>query len=708
VNLLAATTPSFPYFYAEPGTRAEKIRRGTPELARATRVMRSVENLYPDTIRELCFIDRSGAENARIVHGRVARVAELSSDESEQAFFAPTLALRPGDVYQAAPYISPDTHDWVISNSTVVTTPDGAARAMVHFEVSLDSVRKELGGRRFPLRIVDASRGSVVVAGNRSQGENSTLGDPADQSLRFLRGRAGHGIVSRDGRRVAYSHVVTGSSNANDWIVVATASVPGGALLAGLSTGTIALMLAALLLLLFAAGALRASQRRLRHAAITDDLTGLPNRVLFHDRVERGILAGRRDGLLAAVLLIDLDRFKEVNDTLGHRNGDLLLREVAARLLDAVRDGDTVARLGGDEFAVLLPRIPDADTAAAAASRIRASLAAPMLLDGVPVHVDCSIGIAVYPADADTAAPLLQRADVAMYGAKRDRTGCEFYTRERDDFTLERLALVPGLRRAIENDELVVYFQPKLDVASGAVHSVEALVRWQHPELGLVPPDRFIKIAEDTGLIKPLTLIVLERSLEQCREWRDQGLDVPVAVNLSVRNLLDANLLADIRDALARSGLAADRLLLEITESAMMDEYVNALAVLTSLSDMGVRLALDDFGTGYSSLAYLKQLPLTELKIDRSFVTNMAVDDADEMIVRSTIDLGHNLGLSTVAEGVEDEATLERLRVLGCDIAQGFLLSRPLPGAELTAWLHARRAARAAASDMATDFRSAG
>jgi diguanylate cyclase (GGDEF)-like protein len=422
--------------------------------------------------------------------------------------------------------------------------------------------------------------------------------------------------------------------------------------------------------------------REIHHQALHDNLTGLPNRELFHDRLEQAIALARREAGTLAVLLIDLDRFKEINDTLGHQNGDSLLEQVGATLSAAVRESDTVARLGGDEFAVVAPRT-DSEGALQLAEKVRQALARPCIVMGIDLELDASVGISVFPehgVDADT---LLRRADVALYLSKEAHAPC-LYAVEQDNYSPERLALASDLRRAVTaGDELVVFFQPQTDLRTGHIVRVEALVRWQHPTRGLLAPDVFLPLAKHTGLMRPLTRLVLEASLGQCRAWRDAGLDVAVAVNVSGRDLLDVTLPDEVADALRRLGVPADRLELEITEDTILTDPQRARSVLARLSELGVSLAIDDFGAGYSSLGYLKRLPVDVLKIDRSFVMNMSSDENDAVIVRSTIDLGHNLGLRVVAEGVEDGTAMRTLRELECDIAQGYYLSRPVPAADL-------------------------
>jgi diguanylate cyclase len=423
-----------------------------------------------------------------------------------------------------------------------------------------------------------------------------------------------------------------------------------------------------------------------QHQALHDPLTGLPNRELFGDRVEQAIRASDRGLRPAALLLLDLDRFKDVNDTLGHHHGDLLLGEVAARLNGTLRAVDTVARLGGDEFAVLLPDATAAG-AAAVAQKVRTALHQPLTLDGVGLDLDASIGIAVYPDHGGDAAELLQHADVAMYAAKQTHAGFVVYDAAVDQHSPKRLALLGGLRRALERDELVLHYQPKADLHTGQVLGAEALVRWQHPAHGLLGPGEFIPLAERTGLIHPLTRWVLDAALRQAAEWRRAGHHLSIAVNVSTRSLLDREFPDHVADRLAAWQLPAASLVLEVTESAVMADPALALEILSRLHALGVGLALDDFGTGYSSMAYLKALPVDELKVDRSFVGQMATSNSDAVIVRSTIDLGHNLGLHVVAEGVENQATWEELAALGCDTAQGYHLGRPMPASELEQWL---------------------
>src|SRR4051794_38833068 len=441
-----------------------------------------------------------------------------------------------------------------------------------------------------------------------------------------------------------------------------------------------------------------AASRRLRrqaaeneHQARHDGLTGLPNRGSFYEKVSAALAAARTSGETTAVMIVHLDRFKEVNDTPGHHSGDALLREAGTRLEAALRSGDVLSRLGGDEFAVLLPEVESTEAATAVAGRLCAALEAPFVLHGLTVHLEASLGIALFPEHGEDVETLVQRADVAMYVAKSSTSAYELYASRYDRNSASRLELLGELRHAIDNDEFILNYQPKASLKTGDVAGVEALVRWIHPQRGMVPPDEFIPLAEQTGVIKPLTAWVIDAALAQCRTWRDAGLGLTVAVNLSVRNLLDAHLPESIGELLRRHELPPSALELEITESTIVADQVRALDVLTRLNGMGIGLSVDDFGTGYSSLAYLKDLPVSELKIDRKFVNNMTEDGDDAFIVRSTIDLGRNLGLQVVAEGVETEAVWDQLAALGCDVAQGYYLARPLPAEELTQWLEMRK-----------------
>jgi diguanylate cyclase len=430
---------------------------------------------------------------------------------------------------------------------------------------------------------------------------------------------------------------------------------------------------------------------RSRYEALHDRLTGLPNRGLFTDRIEHALAMCRRNGESMAVMLLDLDRFKEVNDTLGHHYGDELLRCVAARLREVVRETDTVARLSGDEFAVLLQGA-DQRIAGEVAERALRRLHQNFTLNDTTVDIEISVGVAIAPTHADNVTDLIRCADLAMYTAKDAKTGVVFFDPASLVQQPNRLMLLGDLRRALEHPEqLMLAYQPKIGLDSNQACGVEALIRWKHPERGWVSPGEFIPVAESTGLINRLTAHVLAVAIAQIRDWCDAGYDLPVAVNLSPRCLLDVTLVDRVRGLLDQHGVPARLLRLEVTETAVMANPALAMDILTGLHALGVRLSIDDYGTGYSSMAYLKRLPVDELKVDRSFVLNMTTSDNDAVLVRSAIDLGHNLGLTVVAEGVELAEHVAALHGLGCDIAQGYHYARPMPAAEIVPWIREQR-----------------
>jgi len=421
--------------------------------------------------------------------------------------------------------------------------------------------------------------------------------------------------------------------------------------------------------------------------SLHDALTNLPNRVLLQQRLSASLDEVRREGTGLALFLLDLDRFKEVNDTLGHPAGDALLEVVARRLVGAVRPEDTVARLGGDEFAVLLPDIEHPNDAIEVAGRIKTALAEPFMLEGVLMDVDVSIGIALCPQHGDEAEVLMRRADVAMYVAKGEQTGIEVYDVARDPNSPARLGTVTALREALDQGQLELHYQPKVSLADGTVVGVEALVRWQHPVRGLVPPDEFVPLAERTGLVHRLTAFVLREALDQVTEWWAHGLHVPVAVNVSMRDLQETDLAGLVAAELDAHHLPPTALVLEVTESVLAQDPGRAVATLRELADLGVSSSLDDFGTGYSSLLLLERLPVAEIKIDRSFVRRLDEQDGDPAMVRSIVGFAHGLGLSVVAEGVETSAAWKLLREMGCDVAQGYRVARPMATAPATQWL---------------------
>jgi diguanylate cyclase (GGDEF)-like protein len=475
-----------------------------------------------------------------------------------------------------------------------------------------------------------------------------------------------------------------------------------------LKVGTPAVLGLVLLLLFGLLLVTRGYRRHVEEQALHDALTGLPNRLLFANRATQAVTAAGREGAEPAVMMIDLDRFKEINDTLGHHHGDQLLIQTAHRIAGVLRPADTVARLGGDEFAVLLAEGGRA-VSTQIAERIGTALEPAFSIDGVTVSIEASIGIAYLdrtkpPAEHDPgerAGELLRHADIAMYEAKAHRSGFAHYLADSEDASPGRLALLGELREAMNCDELVLHYQPKIGADDGDLLGVEALVRWNHPTRGLLPPSEFIALAEGTTLIQRLTAIVVEKALAFSKEWLDRGVRLPVAVNVSARSLLNLDFPASIGAQLAATGVPADHLCLELTESTIMTDPDRALQVMNDLRALGVRLSVDDFGTGYSSMAYLKILPVDELKVDRSFVGHMTTSPDDTMLVQSAIDLGHNLGLTVVAEGVEDHQTLITLQDLGADIIQGYYLGRPMEAASLTEWVNGRQAAKGTDRDAA-------
>jgi diguanylate cyclase (GGDEF)-like protein len=426
-------------------------------------------------------------------------------------------------------------------------------------------------------------------------------------------------------------------------------------------------------------------EKEILRLAYEDRLTGLPNRALFNDRLAGAVNLARRNGTPLTVMLMDLDRFKHINDTLGHTIGDNVLREVATRLRLALRESDTIARLGGDEFGVLLPTGHD-DQIGEVVHKILRAIEQPIEADGQWLDVGASHGIARFPEHGDKPDTLISRADVAMYLAKAANSEFAFYDATHDGTQQEQLSLLGELRRAMERQELRVYFQPKIDLRTGRTRGVEALVRWMHPMRGIVPPIEFMPFAERTGFVRTVTRFVLETALTRCGQWLAQGMRLQVSINISVRDLQNTDLPDIVASLLASCAVPPELVCLEITESSFMENPQRALHTLGRLRALGIRLSIDDFGTGFSSLAYLRKLRVHEIKIDRTFIAAMEESD-DMVIVRSTIELAHNLGLKVVAEGIEDEKSLARLRAMDCDEAQGFFMSRPLPEDRLLEWL---------------------
>jgi diguanylate cyclase (GGDEF)-like protein len=436
------------------------------------------------------------------------------------------------------------------------------------------------------------------------------------------------------------------------------------------------------------------SEERVRRQALEDPLTGLPNRVLWRDRLDQALAAAGRHGWLVAVLLYDLDRFKDVNDTLGHDVGDRVLRHVAAQLEHSMRPEDTVGRIGGDEFALVLPTLPSADEAYRIAQRGLTAIEQPLQLENVVLKLKASVGLALHPTHGNDPTHLLRRADVAMYRVKRLGGGIAVYDANRDQEQLESLSFVAELQRAIEANQLLLCYQPMINLATGALVGVECLVRWDHPTRGMLRPAQIVPVAESTGLIKPLSLWVIQHALHDCQSWYESDLAIPVSVNLAAPLLYDPELTNVIRRELEASHIRRGHLQVEITESTLMLEPEHAMKTVSRLRDSGIAFALDDFGTGYSSLAYLKNLQVESIKIDQSFVRDMVTDPRDESIVKAAIELGHSFGLDVVAEGVESVAARDLLKRLGCDHGQGFLFAKPMPASEFVMWYAERQQRR--------------
>ncbi len=421
--------------------------------------------------------------------------------------------------------------------------------------------------------------------------------------------------------------------------------------------------------------------------AFTDALTGLANRAVFCDRLEQATRITSRYQAPFVLLMMDLDRFKRINDSLGHHVGDQILLQIGRRLKSVLRESDTLARLGGDEFAALLPAVEDERSADIVALKILKALEHPFAVEGHSLSVDISIGIACCPRDGNTRIQLMQLADLAMYHAKSKGKGFSFYNSDMNRDNLFEVTMEAALHETVLNDGFDLYYQPKIDLRTGIITAVEALIRWTHPEYGFISPEKFIPLAEQTNQIQPLTNWVLQTALQQCAQWHADGIMIGVSVNLSACSLNDNDFLENVRIALSQTHVDPEWLTLELTETAIMSDADHALHTLSRLDEMGVRLSVDDFGTGYSSLAYLKRLPVDEIKIDKSFVIDMLSDTSDTVIVRSTIDLAHNMGMSVVAEGIEDQNTWDKLAELQCDLGQGFHMCRPCPADEFYTWL---------------------
>ena len=432
-------------------------------------------------------------------------------------------------------------------------------------------------------------------------------------------------------------------------------------------------------------------QTELEYHALHDNLTGLANRNLLNERIQQAIHNAQQDRNIFAILIMDLDRFKEVNDTLGHSTGDILLQHVAQRLGNILREIDVIARLGGDEFSILLDiaHIKDAENIAA---KILKEFNTVFLVNDLSLYIGISIGISIYPEHGATTQTLLQRADIAMYEAKRNKTGFEIYNTKYDEHSIGKLSLISDIRTAIDNEQLFIEYQPIINIKTGSVVSAEALLRWNHPLLGKVYPDEIIPIAEQTGLINPITYWIIDTTAKYSNRLKTIGIDIKIAINLSVYNLQESNFVENIITIFEKNKISPSNFIMEITESVMMKNLNKSIDILNKLDKLNIEIAIDDFGTGYSSLTYLKRLPLSKLKIDKTFIIDMNEDENDAMIVRSTIDLAHNLGMQVIAEGIEIEDSIELLTILGCELGQGYFISRPVSDDIFEEWITNRNA----------------
>ncbi|WP_088281697.1 bifunctional diguanylate cyclase/phosphodiesterase [Kineosporia sp. A_224] len=694
VTRLASHDAAFRDVYAGAGGRAvtpaDLGRRDADRVGAALEYLRST---FPDEIAEACFVDGGGAELGRVVQGLVPGTANLSPDESARPFFRPALASAGDVAYQPRPYVSPDTRTWVLASAAPVRLADGGpAVAVVHLEVTLESLRRRLAhGLRAGTRVVvvDARTGDVVVDSAVPVLDGDAAAAAPATGRYDVSAWGGRTLLQAGGEDLAVRRPAPGA--VNDWYVVVSAGARSGWVSGALPVAPVLATLLGAFLLLVAAFGFAEHGRMLLQRAHRDSLTGLANRDGLLDRLARGLAArqggaGRPDRL-RAVLLADLDRFKHVNDTLGHGAGDRLLAEVARRIGSGHGPHDVVARLGGDEFALLVHGDAGPDDLLRRARDLVHRLDAPFVLDGVQVHVSASVGVALAGEHGDDAATVLRRADLAMYEAKRRRTGTALYTSALDAAPARSLAFETELVLAMERDELVLHYQPQVDLRTGRIRGVEALVRWQHPELGPLLPAAFVPAAEESGIIVGLTRHVLGLALDQVRTWRAAGLDVVVAVNIGARNVADPQLPTEVLRLLAERGLPASVLRVELTETDLLGDPEQARCVLQALRDSGIGIAVDDFGTGFASLTQLRSLPFDELKIDKSFVQVIDTDHDAAHIVTTVVDLAHGLGLVVTAEGVETPESLAALAEIGCDTVQGYLLGRPMPAEEAWTWL---------------------
>lgn len=694
ITILASRESVYKDFYAGSGTVKQRMRNRPATMRQLNIALGEIERLYPEAVAEVCLIDRGGQEIGRVMDGKVTPQSKLGPDDKGMPFFPVAFGMPFGTVHHSQPYVSMMTGEWVMSNTTQVKTGKGPSRALLHFEVTVESFRKALRsrGHNETVRLVDLRNGAVIADSETPQQLKKPLGQPQDRSLLWVKNAENGTTTSSHGQRHTIRLTKPALGNENRWAVVVSTPAPSGIFGSPTSPGPIgiAMLLGIAMLVLSILGYVRHSQSIHRSARL-DDLTMLPNRLDFRERLS----AMLDSGTPTAVLLLDLNRFKEINDTLGHAAGDALLLEVGRRLKRAIPGnlGEVLARLGGDEFVVAAPDVRSQEHALVLAGRIETELGHPMRIQGVPIRLSGSIGVALAPAHAAEYGAILRCADIAMYASKQRQGQPVVYDEALDVHSANKLGLDAQLLSAVRDDELEILYQPIYDVRNRTVSRFEALVRWNHPMLGILTPGDFIPLAEETGFIRVITRTVLTKAVAQLAAWRAVGINVALNVNISSADLRDATFASEVEQLLAIHGVPPRCLTLELTESALLINSQESSFNLKALTRLEVGLAIDDFGTGYSSLAQLRLCPATQLKIDRSLVSNMVNSPVDALIVRSTIELGQNLGLVVIAEGVEDAATFSMLHTMGCTEVQGFLFTQPRPPEEARNWLHGLEAA---------------
>ncbi len=685
VTLVAANESVYRDFYSGTGAIKYRMKKRTAALRRINAALARIERINRQSIVAVCLVDRSGQEVARVVDGKVTSRSKLAPDDKGMPFFRAAFAVPYGNVHHSRPYLSTITGEWVISHATQARTGKRPARALLHLETSVKTLAETLqSNTNETVRLVDRRTGTIIAGPGVEYAAKQPLGAALDRSLYYA--QDGTTRSTTDGQRHTVRWTTQSFGNENSWAVVVSTSTSAGMWSSPTAPGPVGLafLVGSVMMVCAIIGYVRHSGA-IHRSARTDDLTLLPNRLDFRER----LTALLRQGRPTAVLLLDLNRFKEINDTLGHNAGDALLIEVGRRLQRAIpgHHGEIVARLGGDEFVVAAPDVKTREHALVLAARIETELEHPVRIQGVPIRLSASIGITLTPTHATEYGPALRCADVAMYAAKQQPGQPVIYDENLDVHSANRLGLDAQLVQAVHDGQLEILYQPIYDVRRRGVTGFEALVRWNHPQLGILMPEEFIPLAEEIGFIRVITRDVLAKALAQLADWRASGLDVGVSVNVSSADLRDVTFASEVEQLLSIHGLPPRTLTIELTESALLAQSSESTFNLKALTRLEVGVAIDDFGTGYSSLAQLRSCPATQLKIDRTLVMNMSRSPVDALIVRSTIELGQNLGLVVIAEGVEDSATFGMLSTMGCTGAQGFLFTKPRPPAEAREWM---------------------